>query len=63
MYLRSDTAAGVRFLASVREGRGIKLSARAAGTGKETGYRWLRESFLALRERASVGARTVDTES
>jgi IS30 family transposase len=34
----------------MREGRGIKPSARAAGVGKETGYRWLRETFLALRE-------------
>ena len=47
MYLRSDSAAGVRFLASVREERGIKPSARAAGVGTATGYRWLRESFLA----------------
>jgi IS30 family transposase len=50
VHLRSDSAAGVRFLASVREGRGLKPSARAAGVGKETGYRWLREAFLALRE-------------
>ena len=49
MYLRVDSAAGVRFLAAVREGRGVKPSARAAGVGKETGYRWLRESFIALR--------------
>jgi IS30 family transposase len=50
VYLRSDSAAGVRFLAAVREGRGVKPSAHAAGVGKETGYRWLREAFLALRE-------------
>ncbi|MEQ4207041.1 hypothetical protein [Actinopolymorpha sp. B9G3] len=50
MYLRSDSAAGVRFLASVREGRDLTRSARAAGVGKQTGYRWLRESFVALRE-------------
>lgn len=49
MYLRSDSAAGVRFLAAVKEGRGLKPSARAAGIGKATGYRWLRESFVALR--------------
>jgi len=49
MYLRADSAAGVRFLSSVREGRGLKPSARAAGVGKETGYRWLREVFLVLR--------------
>ena len=46
MHLRSDSAAGVRFLASMREGRGIKPSARAAGVGKETGYRWLREAYV-----------------
>jgi transposase, IS30 family len=51
MYLRRDSAAGVRFLAAVKEGRGLKPSARAAGIGKETGYRWLRESFASLRER------------
>jgi hypothetical protein len=49
MYLRSDSAAGVRFLAAVKEGRGLKPSARAAGIGMATGYRWLRESFVALR--------------
>ena len=49
MVLRSDSAAGVRFLASVREGRGLKRSGRAAGVHPEVGYRWLRESFLALR--------------
>ena len=50
MYLRSDSAAGKRFLASMREGRGLTPSARAAGVGKQTGYRWLREAFVALRE-------------
>ena len=50
MHLRSDSGAGVRFLAAMREGRGLKPSARAAGVGKETGYRWLRESFVALRD-------------
>jgi hypothetical protein len=50
MYLPSDSAAGVRFLAAVQEVRGVKPSARAAGVGKATGYRWLREAFLALRE-------------
>jgi transposase, IS30 family len=50
MYLRSDSAAGVRFLSAVQEGCGLKPSARAAGVGKATGYRWLREAFLALRD-------------
>jgi transposase, IS30 family len=51
MFLDRESAAGVRFLAAMREGRGLKPSARAAGVGKQTGYRWLRESFLALREK------------
>lgn len=50
MYLCAESAAGVRFLASMREGRGLKPSARAAGVGKETGYRWLREAFVSRRE-------------
>jgi len=50
MHLNRDSAAGVRFLAAVLEGRGVKPSARAAGVGRETGYRWLREAFGALRE-------------
>jgi len=36
------------------EGHGLKSSARAAGIGQETGYRWLREAFVELRE-AGVG--------
>lgn len=51
MHLSRESVAGVAFLTSVREGRGLKPSARAAGVGKETGYRWLRESFIALRDR------------
>jgi transposase, IS30 family len=50
MHLRRDSPAGVRFLAAVKDGRGLKPSARAAGVGKETGYRWLRESFFVLRQ-------------
>src|SRR5680860_10297 len=49
MHLQQESAAGVRFLAAVKEGRGLTRSARAAGVGKETGYRWLRESYLVLR--------------
>ena len=45
---------GRRFLDSVREGDGLKRSARTAGIGKETGYRWLREAFVELRD-AGVG--------
>jgi transposase, IS30 family len=49
MHLSSASAAGVRFLTSVREGRGLNRSARQAGIGKETGYRWLREAYVAHR--------------
>src|SRR5215217_974769 len=38
MHLGSTSAAGVRFLTSVREGGGLNRSAREAGIGKETGY-------------------------
>jgi transposase len=49
MGLGSDSVAGVRFLAAVREGRGIKPAARSVGVHPWTGYRWLREAFLAHR--------------
>jgi transposase, IS30 family len=49
MHLSSSSAAGVRFLTSVREGRGLNRSARVAGIGKETGYRWLCEAYVAHR--------------
>ena len=49
MGLRSDSVAGVRFLAAVREGRGIKPAARSVGVHPWTGYLWLRGAFLALR--------------
>jgi hypothetical protein len=39
----------------VREGHGLKPSARAAGIGKETGYRWLREAFVELRKAGVSG--------
>ena len=49
MLHRSSSAAGVRFLASISEGRSLKSSARDAGIDKEVGYRWLRERYLELR--------------
>jgi len=49
MFRSSSSAAGVRFLASIKEGRGLKTSARDAGIDKEVGYRWLREKYLELR--------------
>ena len=46
MHLSSSSAAGVRFLTSVREGRGLdRFRAREAGIGKETGYRWPQEAY------------------
>jgi transposase, IS30 family len=49
MAFRSDSVSGVRFLAAVHEGRGIKPAARSVGVHPWTGYRRLREAFLALR--------------
>ena len=49
MHFSSSSAGGVRFLTSVREGRGLNRSAREAGIGKESGYRWLREAYVAHR--------------
>jgi transposase, IS30 family len=60
MYLQSDSAAGVRFMAAMAEGRGVKPSARAAGVGKETGFRWLRERFLASR---ALGVSVADAQA
>ena len=49
MYISSASAPDVRFLAAIKEGRGLKRSAREAGINKEVGYRWLRERYLVLR--------------
>jgi IS30 family transposase len=38
MYLSSSSAAGIRFLVSVKHGHGLKPSARQAGIDKEVGY-------------------------
>jgi hypothetical protein len=56
MVRASTSAAGVRFLASIREGRGLKRSAREAGVDKEVGYRWLRECYLRHRRNGVQGA-------
>ena len=58
MHLGSSSAAGVRFLTTVREGRGLNRSAREAGVGKETGYRWLREAYVAYRRGGKCIAET-----
>ena len=49
MGLRSDSVAGVRFLAAVHVGRGIKPAARSVGIHPNSGYRLLRRAFLTLR--------------
>ena len=49
MFRRSTSVAGVRFLAAIKEGRGLKRSARVAGIDKEVGDRWLRERYLRHR--------------
>jgi len=56
----STSAAGVRFLSSISEGRGLKRSAREAGVDKEVGYRWLRECYLRHRR---TGVPAADAEA
>ncbi|MFB2351209.1 hypothetical protein, partial [Priestia megaterium] len=68
VYLSSTSPAGIRFLASIKQGNGLKPSARAAGIGKSIipatkGWRcvqlglhrdpWI-SVFPALLRRASV---------
>lgn len=53
MYLSLSSPQAVRFLALIREGRGLKPSTRIAGISKETGYRFLRERYLQLRRSGS----------
>ena len=60
MYLSSSSAAGVRFLTSVREGWGLNRSAREASIGKQTGYRWLGEAYVGHRR---SGKRIAETEA
>jgi len=56
LFRSSSSPAGVRFLTSIREGRGLKPSARDAGIDKEVGYRWLRENYLRLRRDGKTAA-------
>lgn len=49
MYLSSSSPTGIRFLTLIKQGNGLKPSARAAGINKEVGYRWLRERYLRFR--------------
>ncbi len=53
VYLSLSSPQAVRFLVLIRVGRGLKPSARIAGIGKETGYRFLRERYLQLHRSGS----------
>jgi transposase, IS30 family len=59
MYLSSSSAAGVRFLALIKDGNGLKPSARLAGIDKEVGYRWLREKYVQLRREGKTVAEAI----
>jgi hypothetical protein len=59
MYLSSSSAAGVRFLAAIKDGHGLKPSARQAGIDKEISYRWLRENYVQLRRDGKTAAETI----
>ena len=59
MILSSSSAAGVRFLAAIKYGHGLKPSAREAGIGKAVGYRWLREKYVQLRRDGKTAAETI----
>lgn len=56
MLPRSSSPAGVRFLASIKQGNSLNSSARASGIHKEVGYRWLRERYVQLRQDGSSPA-------
>lgn len=58
MVVASTSGAGVRYLWSVKDGHSLKRSAREAGVGMETGYRWLRESYLCFRREGKSAAET-----
>lgn len=53
MHPRSSSPAGVRFLASIKQGNSLSSSVRVSGIHKEVGYRWLRERYLQLRRAGS----------
>ena len=54
MHLQRDSPAGVRLLSSLSQRRSLTKSARAAGVGKETARRWVREAFNELRAAGST---------
>ncbi len=49
MRLDKSSPAGLRFFSSLRAGRSLTTSARAAGVGKGPAQRWVREAFNELR--------------
>ena len=57
MYLTPSSPTVLRFFASIKDGRGLKPSARDAGIDKEVGYRWLREKYLKSRRDATLRER------
>jgi len=59
MIQNSSSVAGIRFLAAIKDGHGLKPSARQAGIGKEVGYRWLREAYLKRRRDGKTAAETI----
>ncbi len=50
MRLDRSSPAGLRFFSSLKAGRSLATSARAAGVGKGPAQRWVREAFNELRE-------------
>jgi len=59
MFLTSSSPAALRFFASIKDGRGLKPSARDAGIDKEVGYRWLREKYLKSRRDGISASETI----
>jgi len=50
MRLDRSSPAGLRIFSSLKAGRSLATSARAAGVGKGPAQRWVREAFNELRE-------------
>ncbi len=59
MFLTPSSSAALRFFASIKDGRGLKPSARDAGIDKEVGYRWLREKYLKSRRDGISASETI----
>ena len=58
LYLSLTSPESQRFLALIRDGQNLKISARIVGIGKEMGYRFLRSRHLELR-RSGMGSDAV----